>query len=135
MGKYCIECGTRLSVRAKFCPECGADQRSDISISIGRDVGGDMNVAGRDIIKIGSESEKIPCPVCRGAGKNAICFNCGGTGRQTVHVELTRYGEEIKREETCRICKGAGIILWSGTRFTENTVPCDNCKGLGWIRA
>ena len=110
MAKFCSECGTGLSGKAKFCPECGVKLSDSTgksqAVNVGQDVGGDVNVAGRDIIKA-ELGELQSCQACNGTGEIEIwenCSGCDGKGywlesvdRETAR-ELEGYDKNVKIE-------------------------------------
>lgn len=86
MANFCSECGIKLN-GVKFCPECGTkvatsnERAPSMSIDVGKDVSGEMNVAGGDI-NITSTGELKDCAYCNGTGRvnRRECTQCSGFG-------------------------------------------------------
>lgn len=65
-----------------------------------------------------SETQTIPCPVCKGAGDiEETCDVCKGEGCPICYDTGIYSGD-------CGACSGCGEI--------EITIKCTNCQGRGW---
>ena len=145
MANFCSNCGASLTEGTKFCPECGqgVDATSQTTTSgqsanIGGNVGGNMQVAGRDVVHIHESKDQglmmtckvcngvgistIPCPECHGEGYfpgNLLlapksCLRCGGAKNKYFKFGIPEKGKKGRGigeiSESCRPCKGQGKV-------------------------
>jgi hypothetical protein len=110
MVKYCINCGEELPDKAKFCSECGTAQASkgDLAASVGRDMSGQMQVAGRDVHVHDAEktSQLLDCRICMGTGVVKVKCRCDGRG--WCFQTINKLDEGSAWVMGCPDCGGSG---------------------------
>lgn len=77
--KYCTDCGQKLSLAAKFCSSCGAQQKGSP----------DRKGTPEKIVKQNEESDAVSLPVCRLENQDVL----GHTEQRQEH----QYAQEMKQ--------------------------------------
>jgi co-chaperonin GroES (HSP10) len=85
-------------------------------------VAGDRIMLLRDI-----KESAYSCKACKGTGyeEDALCGNCGGTGKETIKSEG---GEMVS--VPCRACRVLGYGHEGG--YSSGHKKCSKCNGSGW---